>query len=63
LDIHLYYMLYTHSLIGAYTFVGRPPSSDGAFAITALIFYTFFAAIAFLLEKRRSAPDGHRRRS
>src|SRR6266581_8851761 len=32
------------------TFVGRPPSSNRAFAITALIFYTFFAGIAFLLE-------------
>jgi hypothetical protein len=52
-------MPYTHSFIGAYTFVGRPPSSDRAFAITALIFYTLFAGIAFLLEKRRSAPDGH----
>jgi FtsH-binding integral membrane protein len=38
------------------TFVRRPPSSDRAFAITALIFYTVFAAIAFLLEKRR-VPD------
>lgn len=35
------------------TFVGRPPSSDHAIAITALIFYTLFAGIAFLLEKRR----------
>jgi hypothetical protein len=35
------------------TFVSRPLSSDGAFAITALIFYTLFAGIAFLLEKRR----------
>jgi hypothetical protein len=35
------------------TFVHRPPSSDRAFAITALIFYTVFAVIAFLLEKRR----------
>jgi hypothetical protein len=35
------------------TFFRRPPSSDRAFAITALIFYTVFAAIAFLLEKRR----------
>jgi hypothetical protein len=34
------------------TFVRRPPSSDRAFAITALVFYTVFAAIAFLLEKR-----------
>ena len=38
------------------TFGRRPPSSDRAFAITALIFYTVFAAIAFLLEKRR-VPD------
>ena len=36
------------------TFVRRPPSSDRAFAITALIFYTVFAAVAFLLEKRRA---------
>ncbi len=34
------------------TFVRRPPSSDRAFAITALIFYTVFACVAFLLEKR-----------
>jgi hypothetical protein len=31
--------------------------ADRAFAITALIFYTVFAGIAFLLEKRRSEPD------
>jgi hypothetical protein len=35
------------------TFVSRPPPSNRAFAITALIFYTLFAGIAFLLEKRR----------
>jgi len=35
------------------TFLRPPPSSDRAFAITALVFYTVFAAIAFLLEKRR----------
>ena len=34
------------------TFVGRPPPSDRAFAITALIFYTLFAGVAFSLEKR-----------
>ena len=34
------------------TFVRRPPNSDRAFAITALVFYTVFAVIAFLLEKR-----------
>ena len=34
------------------TFVRRPPSSDRAFAITALTFYTVFACVAFLLEKR-----------
>jgi hypothetical protein len=40
------------------TFLRRPPSSDRAFAITALVFYTVFAVIAFLLEKRRaSAPS------
>lgn len=39
----------------ANTFTGRRPiSSDHAFAITALVFYTVFAAIAFLLERRRS---------
>jgi hypothetical protein len=36
------------------TFVRRPPSSDRAFAITALVFYTVFAVIAFLLEKGRA---------
>src|SRR5207244_12410274 len=35
------------------TFVRPPPSSDRAFAITALVFYMVFAAIAFLLETRR----------
>ena len=36
------------------TFLRRPPSTDRAFAITALVFYTVFAVIAFLLEKRRA---------
>jgi hypothetical protein len=36
------------------TFLRPPPSSDRAFAITALVFYTVFAIIAFLLEKRRT---------
>ena len=36
------------------TFLRRLPSSDHAFAITALIFYTVFAGVAFLLEKRRA---------
>jgi len=36
------------------TFVRQPPSSDRVFAITALIFYTVFAVVAFLLEKRRA---------
>jgi len=36
------------------TFLRRPPSSDRAFAITALVFYTVFAVIASLLEKRRA---------
>ena len=36
------------------TFLRQPPSSDRAFAITALIFYTVFAVIAFLLEKQRA---------
>ncbi|HZE58453.1 MAG TPA: hypothetical protein VE031_11405 [Chthoniobacterales bacterium] len=44
------------------TFMRRPPSSDRAFAVTALVFYSVFAAIAFLLEKRRAMghlpPDG-----
>ena len=39
------------------TFVRRPPSSDRGFAITALIFYTVFAIIAFLLERRRPIPS------
>src|SRR5438552_9149162 len=39
------------------TFVRRPPSSDRAFAITALIFYTVFVGVAFLLEKRRAIPS------
>jgi hypothetical protein len=37
----------------ANTFGGRPLSSDRAVAITALIFYTLFAGVAFLLEKRQ----------
>ena len=36
------------------TFLRQPPSSERAFAITALIFYTVFACVAFLLEKRRA---------
>ena len=36
------------------TFGGRPLSSGRVVAITALIFYTLFAAVAFLVEKRRS---------
>ncbi len=39
------------------TFLRRPPSSDRAFAITALVFYTVFAIIAFVLEKRRAIPS------
>jgi len=39
------------------TFLRQPPSSDRAFAITALIFYTVFAVIAFLLERRRAIPS------
>jgi hypothetical protein len=38
------------------TFLRRLPSSDRAFGITALVFYTVFAVIAFLLEKRRASP-------
>jgi hypothetical protein len=34
--------------------VHRPPSADRAFAITALVFYTVFAVVAFLVEKRRA---------
>jgi hypothetical protein len=33
------------------TFVGRPLSSGHAVAVTALIFYTLFAGVAFLLKK------------
>ena len=36
------------------TFLRRPPTSGRAFAITALVFYTVFAVVAFFLEKRRS---------
>ena len=35
------------------TFGGRPLSSDRVVAITALVFYTLFAGVAFLLEKRQ----------
>jgi hypothetical protein len=35
------------------TFVGRPLSPGHAVAVTALIFYTLFAGVAFLLEKSR----------
>jgi hypothetical protein len=35
------------------TLVGRPLSSGHAIAVTALIFYTLFAGVAFLLEKLR----------
>jgi hypothetical protein len=35
------------------TFLRRPLSSDRAFPIMAIVFYTVFAIIAFLLEKRR----------
>jgi hypothetical protein len=35
------------------TFGGRPLSSGRVVAITALVFYTFFAGVAFLLEKRQ----------
>ena len=38
------------------TFVGRPLSSGQAVAVTALIFYTLFAGVAFLLEKSRTKP-------
>lgn len=37
---------------GVFVWINR--FSDRAFAITALIFYTVFAIIAFLLEKRRA---------
>src|SRR6266705_540716 len=40
------------------TFAGRRLTSDRAFAITALIFYTLFAGIAFLLEKRSKLATG-----
>jgi hypothetical protein len=43
------------------TFAGRRPTSDRAFAITALIFYTLFAGIAFLLEKRTGPALGSTR--
>jgi len=37
---------------GVFGWINR--SSDRGFAITAFIFYTVFAVIAFLLEKRRA---------
>ncbi len=37
------------------TFEGRPPSSDRAFAIMALVFYVVLAGVAFLLERRRAS--------
>jgi len=40
------------------TVAGRRPTSDRTFAITALIFYTLFAGIAFLLEKRSKLGTG-----
>jgi hypothetical protein len=40
------------------TVAGRRPTSDRTFAITALIFYTLFAGIAFLLEKRFKLGTG-----
>ena len=42
------------------TFLRRPPSSDRAFAVTAFVFYTVFAVIAFLLEKRRAESSDER---
>ena len=42
------------------SFGGRPPSSDRAFAIRALIFYAFLAGVAFLLERRPAKlTEGH----
>jgi len=35
------------------TFIHRAPPSDRAFAIMALVFYTLFAGVAFLLERGR----------
>ena len=40
------------------TFAGRRSASDRTFAITALIFYTLFASVAFLLEKRSKLASG-----
>ena len=40
------------------TFAGRRPASDRTFAITALIFYTLLARVAFLLEKRSKLATG-----
>ncbi len=37
------------------TFVGPPPTSDRAFALTALIAYVVFAFVIWLLEDRRAA--------
>ena len=42
------------------TFSGRRPvTSDRAVAITALLFYTVFAGVAFFLEQRRSQVNAH----
>ena len=40
------------------TVAGQQPASDRTFAIMALIFYTLFAGIAFLLEKRSKLGTG-----
>src|SRR5438270_12774917 len=42
------FLIQTRSIFG-----GRPLSSDRVVAITALVFYTLFAGVAFLLEKRQ----------
>jgi hypothetical protein len=38
----------------AFVFFGPPPSSGSAAAITALVFYAVFAAVAYKLEKKRA---------
>jgi hypothetical protein len=40
--------------VQAFVFFGPPPSSDKAAAITALVSYAVFAAVAYKLEKKRA---------
>lgn len=44
------------AVVQVVTFFGAPPPSDTATAVTALVAYALFAAIAYLLERRRQMP-------